>query len=95
MDIATLHTTQYSRPERTITDDLQLHTAADRLGDTVCPAQGLHLQCILGCAPGQKAGLERVCGRGDLAGGRVVGGRGVGGSGESDLVTESIGETRR
>lgn len=72
MDIATLNTAQHSRPESAVTNNLQLHTTTNRLGNTISPTQRLHLHSILGCAPGQQPRLERVCRGRDLAEGWVA-----------------------
>ena len=62
MDIAALHTAEHGGPEGAVSYDLQLHATANGLGNSVCPAQRLHLHSILGGAPGEQAGLERMCG---------------------------------
>lgn len=89
MQVAPLDAAQHGRPERAVADNLQLHAAADRLGDAVRPTQRLHLQGILGLAPGEEAGFERVRGRRE---GRLRGWVAAGG-GEGDVVAEGVGET--
>lgn len=89
MEVSHAETTQRSRPERPITHDLQLHAAAHGLRDAVRPTQRLHLQCILGGAPREEAGFERV--RRGWGGGRC-GGRAPG-CWEGDVVAEGVGET--
>lgn len=82
--------TQHSRTEGPITDELQLHPAADGLRDAVGATQGLHLQGVLGLAPGEEAGFERV-GGGGCCGVGVCGG-GSGGGLLGDVVAEGVGE---
>jgi hypothetical protein len=43
-----------------VTDNLELHSAANGLCHAVGPAKGFHFQGILGFAPGDEAGFERV-----------------------------------
>jgi hypothetical protein len=60
-----VHTTasaQRRRPPLAGLRDLELHAPTHRLGDTELPPQHLHLQPVLGVAPLDKAGLERVGG---------------------------------
>lgn len=38
MDVAALHTAEHGGPEGAVPHDLQLHAAADGLGNAVCPA---------------------------------------------------------
>ena len=89
MHITPLRPTQHSRPERTITHNLQLHAAAHRLGDAIRPTQTLHLHRILRLAPREQTGFERVCGVWDFGCGRRR--RAPGGLG-GDFVAEGVGE---
>lgn len=69
-------------PPLAVADHLELHAAADGLGDSVGASEGLHAQGLLGGLPVLEAGLEGV-GGGGLVGGGVVGGLG-------DAVAEGV-----
>jgi len=64
--------------------DLELHAAADGLGHAKRLTQGLHAYRLLGCLPRLEAGLERVPGRGYLAGRGAVE--------EKRVVAEAVAE---
>lgn len=59
-------------PPLAIADDLELHAAANRLGDTKGASQGLHAQGLLSSLPVLEAGLEGM-GRNGCVGLGVVG----------------------
>lgn len=77
---------QCEGPPLAVADDLELHAAADGLGDAVGAAQGLHAEGLLGGLPALEAGLEGVR-RGGLVGGGVEGGLG-------DAVAEGVVDAR-
>ncbi len=57
MQIPALIPTKHSRPECAVANNLQLHTTSDRLSNTICAAETLHLQCILGLTPRKETGF--------------------------------------
>lgn len=63
MQIPVAAPAQSSRSERPILDNLHLHPAAHRLRDPVRAPQTLHLEGVLGGAPGEEARFEGVRGR--------------------------------
>lgn len=73
-------------PPLAVADNLELHAAADGLGDAKGALERLHADGLLGGLPALEAGLERV-GGGGLVGGSVEGG-------DADAVAEGVVDAR-